>query len=208
LHAWGAASRRVSRVLAELIADVRADLLRYCMPGSRYQDATWSWIEAGKALLNEQGAWAVVDYRVRRWARTLPSPARQVAGVVGFPIRKLIEAATGIVLPGQAEFGPGLYVGHFGEVIVSGDVVAGENCNLSQGVTLGFHRGAPRLGDSVYVAPGAKVFGPVVIGDHVSIGANAVVNEDVPAHATVVAGRAQVLEGRGNRMGDAGAPAA
>jgi serine O-acetyltransferase len=193
-------------VPGDLSTNVRADLLRYCQPGVRYQDASWSWARVVRALVNEQGAWAVLDYRMRRWARTLPGPVNQVVAILGFPVRKLIESLTGISLPAGAEFGPGLYVGHFGGIIVSDGVIAGENCNLSQGVTLGFHRGAPRLGHCVYVAPGAKVFGPITVGDHVAIGANAVVNEDVPANATVVAGRPEVLEGRGNRMGplDAG----
>ncbi len=49
----------------------------------------------------------------------------------------MIETATGISLPSAARFGPGLYIGHFGEIIVGGRVAAGANCSLSQGVTLG-----------------------------------------------------------------------
>ena len=105
-----------------------------------------------------------------------------------------METLGGISIPSGAEFGPGLYIGHFGGIIIGEEVVAGENCTLSQGVTLGEHRGSPMIGACVYLAPGAKVFGPIRVGDHVAVGANAVVSEDVPSYATAVAGRATVLE--------------
>ena len=65
------------------------------------------------------------------------------------------------------------------------------DCNLSQGVTIGIggrgeRRGVPRVGDRVYFGPGAKVFGPIVVGDDVAIGANSVVNRDVPPRAVAV----------------------
>jgi serine O-acetyltransferase len=45
--------------------------------------------------------------------------------------------------------------------------------------------GSPTIGAGVYIGPGAKVFGKIVVGDQASIGANAVVNRDVPAGALV-----------------------
>lgn len=172
--------------------------MRACDPGARYQDATWRWKDVAKMILSHQGVWAVLEYRLRRWSRGLPSPSRQVGAAVGFISRKLIETLTGISISTAAEFGPGLYIGHFGGIIVGEGVVVGENCNLSQNVTLGAHKGSPRIGQCVYIAPGAKVFGPITIGDYVAIGANAVVNEDVSSFSTAVAGRPEILEGRGN----------
>lgn len=152
------------------------------------------------ALASEQGLWAVLDYRFRRWARGLRAPARQLLSVPRLISRKLIETVAGVSIADRAEFGPGLYVGHFGGIIVGGGVVVGENCNLSQNVTVGAHDGSPRIGDCAYLAPGAKVFGHITIGDHVAIGANAVVNQDVPSFATAVADRVTILEDRGNPM--------
>ncbi len=116
--------------------------------------------------------------------------------------RKVVEAVTGISIHASAQIGPGFYVGHFGSVIVGGGVRAGENLSISQDVTLGWHRGSPVLGDQVFLAPGAKAFGPITIGDHVAVGANAVVHRDVPAFSTVVAAEAQVLPDRGNMRPD------
>jgi serine O-acetyltransferase len=186
---------------------MRADLLRYCQPGARYQDASWDWAKVAKALISEQGLWAVLEYRLRHRARSLPPPARQLAATLGFITRKLIETVTGIQIAGDASFGPGLFIGHFGGIIVGGGLTVGENCNLSHGATLGAHEGSPRIGDCVFIGPGARVFGPITVGDHVAIGANAVVNVDLPANSTAVAGRPEILEGRGNPMSGGAPPA-
>jgi serine O-acetyltransferase len=180
---------------------VRADIIRACNPGMRYQDAPpWSWRKLAR-ILGQQGIWAVLEYRWRRWIRGLPSPWRSLVLPLGLMTHKLTETLTGISISPRAEFGPGLRINHFGGIIVGPGVVAGENCSLSQDVTLGDHRGSPRMGACIYVAPGAKVFGAIVVGDHVAIGANAVVNEDVPSYSTAVAGHARILSGRGNLLG-------
>jgi serine O-acetyltransferase len=90
----------------------------------------------------------------------------------------------------DARIGSGLYIGHFSGIFVSGGVVIGDNCNISQGVTLGqLNRGekagCPIIGNNVYIAPGAKVIGRVKIGDFAAIGANAVVVNDVAPHTSV-----------------------
>ena len=104
----------------------------------------------------------------------------------------------GIDLPAEAQIGPGLRIGHFGGIVVSKDVVIGRNLDLSHGVTIGVsgegsQRGTPRIGDNVYVAPGAKLFGPIVIGNNVKIGANAVVYQTVSDDCIVVLGQGMVV---------------
>jgi len=69
--------------------------------------------------------------------------------------------------------------------------VLGSDVNLSQQVTIGVggfgdRRGTPVIGDRVYIGPGAKIFGPITIGDESIIGANAVVNRSVPPRSIVV----------------------
>jgi serine O-acetyltransferase len=185
---------------------VRADLLRYCDPARPYQESQWSWKKVLAALVNEQGAWAVVEYRLRHRAQGVAPPVRMLTAAGGAVTRKLVEILTGISIAGAARFGPGLFIGHFGGIVVGPGVTVGDNCNLSHGVTLGGHRGFPSVGRCVYFAPGAKVFGAITIGDHVAIGANAVVNRDVPAGSTVVAGRAEVLPDRPNMPPPAAGP--
>lgn len=148
-----------------------------------------------RALLTELGTWAVVEYRFRRSIRSVGGPLAAPLKAVAAVSRKLIEILTGISISSGAEIGPGFYIGHFSGIVVGHGVRVGEDFSISQGVTVGGHRGCPVIGDAVYLAPGAKVFGPISIGDHVAVGANAVVNRSVPAFSTVVAGHPTVLEG-------------
>lgn len=52
----------------------------------------------------------------------------------------------------------------------------GKNCRIHVGVNIGNQNGTPVIGDNVYIGPGVKMFGPITIGNNVTIGANAVVN--------------------------------
>jgi serine O-acetyltransferase len=109
----------------------------------------------------------------------------------------------GIDISRDAHIGSGLYIGHFGGIFVNQGVVIGDNCNLSQGVTLGqLNRGekagCPTIGNNVYIAPGAKVIGRINVGDNASIGANAVVVNDVAPHTTVGGIPARSISGHGS----------
>ncbi len=93
-----------------------------------------------------------------------------------------------ISIPVGAKIGKGLHLAHFGPILVSGNAVLGDNCNLSNQVIIGFGRksgisGYPVLGDRVFVGPGAKIFGPIRIGNDTVISANSVVTNDVPDRA-------------------------
>ena len=86
---------------------------------------------------------------------------------------------------------------HFGGSIVSGDAVFGEDCIIRNGVTVGLRhtqqRGSPTIGDRVDIGAGAKLLGPIRIGDDVAIGANAVVITDVPSNSIAVGIPARIL---------------
>ena len=108
----------------------------------------------------------------------------------------------GISIPHNTTVGPGLYLGHFGGIVVHEKSVIGRNCNISHDVTLvqanrGEKKGHPIIGDNVYIGPGAKIVGRVNVGNNVAIGANCVVTHDVPDNAVVVGipGRVVSLDG-------------
>lgn len=93
-------------------------------------------------------------------------------------------------------FGPGLALCHVGTIVVNTHAKFGSNARIHVGVNVGTSAGldesghfdntnAPTFGDNVYIGPGAKVFGKINIGNNVAIGANAVVNKDVPDGVTV-----------------------
>jgi serine O-acetyltransferase len=81
-------------------------------------------------------------------------------------------------------FGPGLSIAHRGNIVVNGGARIGANCRIHVGVNIGTEAGkadaAPTIGDNCYIGPGAKIFGPIMIGPNTVIGANAVVNKSYP----------------------------
>ena len=108
----------------------------------------------------------------------------------------------GIVLPASVRIGSGLYIGHFGGIIINRDAVIGRNCNLSPGVTIGQvnrgpKAGCPVIGDNVFIGHGVKILGRVAVGNGVAIGANCVVIDDVPENGVVVGVPGRVISNAG-----------
>lgn len=106
-------------------------------------------------------------------------------------LHRLVRNVYGIELPDTARIGRRVVFEHQHGIVVHGNSVIGDDCILRQGVTLGMRsmespHDAPVLGRGVNVGAGAKVLGPVRIGDGASIGANAVVLTDVPPGALAV----------------------
>lgn len=179
--------------------DLRADAYRFLGPARG--------LKAGIHLLFNQGFAAVVCYRCGRWLadHRLPPGLRQLCSGLYFLYWKFVETCTGISIPPDCRIGPGLYIGHFGQIVLNPQVVMGRNCNLSQGVTLGVAKrgeavGSPRVGDRVYLAPGAKIIGPISLGDGTAVGANAVVTRDTEPDAVVVGIPARTISTAGSRI--------
>ena len=99
--------------------------------------------------------------------------------------------------------GKGLAIVHFGTIIISGESSIGENLRIHPGTVIGAafvkeDSGAPRLGNNVYIGPGAKLFGPIEIGDNTAIGANAVVNKSFAGGVSIAGIPASVVSDRGS----------
>jgi serine O-acetyltransferase len=175
----------------------RADIDRYVV----LRNKSWLYL-----ILTQQGLWALAEYRFGHWIRTkVHIPViRQLLKLVSFVWHKLIEIMAGIDLASEVEIGKGLYIAHFGAIFVNSEVKIGEICNLSQGVTIGIggrgeKRGCPKIGDRVFIGPGAKVFGAITIGNDVAIGANAVVTTDLPNDAIAVGVPAKIISYEGSK---------
>jgi len=100
-------------------------------------------------------------------------------------------------------FGPGLSIAHCGTIVVNEAARIGSNCRLHACVNIGTMAGrisdAPKIGDNCYIGPGAKIFGPITIGDNVTIGANAVVNKSFPGgNATIGGIPAKIISHKGS----------
>ena len=168
---------------------IYADYRRYRVTG-----------ETRVGAILSQGLWASSVYRVTRWVHhAVPfRPVRLLFTVPLTLLNKLVEVATGIYLPAGCEVGEGLYIGHFGTIILPLYGRIGKNCNVSQGVTIGLagqggRPSAPTIGDRVYVGPHAVVVGPITVGDDVVICAGAVVVRSVPPRAVVLGNPARVV---------------
>ncbi|WP_160147635.1 serine O-acetyltransferase [Arthrobacter sp. TS-15] len=109
-----------------------------------------------------------------------------------FRLERLGERLGYSIPPGV--FGPGLRIAHPGTIVVNPQVVVGSGCTVHQGVTLGSSGGlVPKVGSNVWIGPGAQIFGGIRIGDGAVIGANAVVNRDVPRGAFMAGVPARVV---------------
>lgn len=101
---------------------------------------------------------------------------------------KLNSILCGCVIGMNARFGRRFLILHSVGIVVNSAIIAGNNITLESGVVIGAKKGkSPTLGSKIFLGSGAKVVGSLIIGDGVSIGANAVVVKDVQAN-TVVGG--------------------
>lgn len=183
-----------------LLPTLRRDIRRftYLMKGGGF-------FARARLIFYTPGLWIAIAYRVcnrlsiRAENSLFLKPFSACFNYLYFLLRLLV----GIDIPVDADIGPGLYIGHYGGIVLHPRTVLGENCNLSQGVTIGEggrgeNRGVPRIGNRVYIGPGAKVFGNITVGDDVAIGANAVVTRSLPDRAVAVGIPARVINLNGS----------
>ena len=101
-------------------------------------------------------------------------------------------------VPASCEIGKGTKFGYGGiAVVLHARTVIGKNCMIGQGVTIGGKSGwyeVPVIGDNVHISAGARILGPVRIGNNVIIGANAVVVKDVPDNCIVAGVPAKIIK--------------
>ncbi len=144
------------------------------------------------------GLHAVWSYRVHHglWLRGLRLPARLLS--------QLTRWLTGVEIHPGAVIGRRFFIDHGMGVVIGETAEIGDDVLMYHGVTLGGRQREggkrhPTLGDGVAVGAGAKILGPIVIGDRCVVGANAVVTKDAPADSTLVGVPAKA---RPRRSGD------
>lgn len=124
-------------------------------------------------------------YRIGNWC------FRHGLGFMGLLIQKIIFVIYNAVIPSEAEIGEGTIFAH-GAVgtVIHPKAKIGKRVLITQGVTIGgksiLATGVPDIGDDVYIGAGAKILGPIHIGNDSLIGANAVVVKSVPPGSLVV----------------------
>jgi serine O-acetyltransferase len=181
---------RWKRVASEVGADVAA---------ARDRDPAAQGVSTFEILSSWAGVQALLAHRAAH--------ALLRAGVPLLPraIAYLARAVTGVEIHPAAAIGREFFIDHGAGVVIGETAVIGDRVTLYQGVTLGgtgFQRGKrhPTLGDNVTVGSGAKLLGPIAIGDGAKVGANTVVVEDVPPGATVVGNPGHLVRVEGKRV--------
>jgi serine O-acetyltransferase len=163
-----------------LFSNIRADLKTY--------EGQWS----------QQGFWVMVVYRYGRWRYGIKnSVLRKPFSLLYWFLYKVVQILTGIELPCEVPVGRNFRIDHFGDIIISGYASFGDDCIIRNGVTVGLknieEKAAPKIGNDVNIGAGAKLLGNITIGDHVDIGANAVVITPVPDNSIAVGIPARII---------------
>ena len=149
-------------------------------------------VSRGEVALLYSGFHAVLAYRA---AHFLHVHGRY------FSARMISQAArflTGIEIHPGAKIGKGLFIDHGSGVVIGETSVVGDNCTMYQGVTLGgtgkdCGKRHPTIGNNVMIGAGAKILGPISVGDGSKIAAGAVVLHDIPENCTAVGIPARVV---------------
>lgn len=152
-----------------------------------------------------QGFWALFQYRLAHsiYSAFRIPVLRQLLLLLFLLWQKIIEILTGISIPASAQIGHSFYIGHFGGIILNAKTVIGNNCNISQGVTIGIsglgaHRGVPVIGNDVYLGANSVIAGNIVVGNHVLVGACSLVNSTMPDFSVVLGVPAVIISQKGS----------
>ncbi len=152
-----------------------------------------------EVLTSYPGIKAVLLYRISHFFFKLGMP------YVPRYLSEISRQLTGIEIHPGADIGNEFFIDHSGGVVIGETSVIGNNVTIYQGVVLGGVsmdpvKRHPTLGDNIVVGTGAKLLGPIKIGDNVRIGANSVVVSDVPPNSLVVGVPGRVVSRKGEKI--------
>ncbi|HMC05896.1 MAG TPA: serine O-acetyltransferase EpsC [Solirubrobacterales bacterium] len=180
----------LKRVLGEIRSDVAS---------ARERDPAARGVGTAEILMNWGGVQAILAHRVAHALHE--SDVALVPMILSYGVR----AVTGVEIHPAARIGADFFIDHGSGVVIGETAEIGDRVTLYQGVTLGgtgFARGKrhPTLGSDVTIGSGAKLLGPITVGNGAKVGANTVVIGDVPADATVVGNPGHTVRVEGRRV--------
>lgn len=123
-------------------------------------------------------------FRFLVWYRIAHHYSKKNNKIISFIVGiryKMISRRTMIEIPKQTKIGYGILIWHGHGIVINENAIIGNNVMLTHNVTFATERGgAPVIGDGVRFAPGAVIVGGVKIGDYSVVGANTMVNKNIP----------------------------
>lgn len=159
----------------DILADIRA-----------IHDSHWL-----KVIISNRGFHALLTYRICNllWRYKIP--------LIPMILTRIIQILYTIHIEYAANIAGGVVIVHGWATGIGTGVTIGKGCRIYHEVTLGISHGDvdgfAQVGENVLIGCGAKIIGPVKIGDNAKIGANAVVNKDVPANSVAVGIPARII---------------
>jgi serine O-acetyltransferase len=135
------------------------------------------------------------------------SKRKRSFGIFGYVYNRIMlhhyQFKYGFDISPSTSIGPGLYLGHFGGIVISPFATLGANVNITKGATIGAasrgaRTGAPTLEDRVWVGANAIIVGKVTIGREAMIAPGAYVNFDVPPNAVVLGNPGKIVSDKGS----------
>ena len=156
-------------------------------------------LQVVRLLFTSAGTQALLGYRLGRRLTLLRDTGklpllRPFGWLLYWLINGYTRAAHDIHLELTADIGPGLYIGHFGNIVVRNCRI-GSHCSIHQSVHLepaGDDRG-PVIGGHVWIGPHAQVIGPYHVGDGCTVSAGAVVSRDIPSRSLFMGNPGRVI---------------
>ena len=176
-----------------LMSAIRMDLSRYS--GGH---TAWKW---WRVFRQSPGFRFTVSLRLCRHFSQTGAPFRLWCCSIW---HRRMQVKYGFQIPFACDIGGGLYLPHWGGIVVNSAVVIGEYATVLHGVTIGKtlrgdDRGAPELGNRVWIGPNAVLVGRVRIGDEVLVAPGAFINRDIPNQAVVVGNPGKIVSSEGSQ---------
>jgi len=171
--------------------NIRQDFVRSILPKNKKPILSRILFRVAK----DAGFRTVFFYRIAKCFRKYEIP------VIPAIIERLMHHLCHCWISSLADIGPGFIVAHVCGIIIPPGVIIGKNCDIRQNVTLGGNYGKknkdgrtnPTIYDNVSIGANAVVLGPITIGSHSIIGANAVVTKSIPGHSVVAGFRSEII---------------
>lgn len=129
----------------------------------------------------------------------LSSHSNKLIKYTCIPIYKLIRIISGVQIPRETIIGKGLFLPHYGCIVLNKRAVYGDYITIYHGVTVGAKGGDskdfknPVIGNNVKLSSSSIILGGITIGDNVIVGAGSVVVKSIRSNATCVGNPAKII---------------